>query len=474
MVSASATMKYAAASTPGSNRSASSTRRSTGTADRRARPATAGRRPTSVRIAGWIPRASSRSSSTAASSSSEASSRSWTYGASGCARRACSRACCSVRVTPIRRCWAPSWRSRSIRRRSASPAATSRVRDARTSSSCARTVAVRRAFSRAKRMTDTVAAISPVSSLRLRSWTIAPRSPSGPASTVATRSTSGWSSGGSAGWPVTSTQPPAWSTSRSSRSGSPSASRSATCNRAGSSTLSSCAAIRATTPWPIRIRSVPARKPRATSTTSEMIVQDATSPHGSSNVQQPLAGAHEHDQLEGVVRRHDGSKRTRGDDRSQDPAAHRPGAPQSQQRQRRDTEGGDDDDRAGRDLQCLEQPVVADQGDRAGHPGAAAVHEQPGRRPHDEGTRQEGEDDAVPASQPPVGEREREVGEDDVVVALEGEAEQGERHQAAGRVRPDRPQGPARDEQRTGPDGRAAFPGDQPGRPPGPGPGWCR
>ena len=53
----------------------------------------------------------------------------------------------SVIESVTSRCWAPSWRFRSRRRRSASVAATSRARDARTSASCARTSAARRSFS---------------------------------------------------------------------------------------------------------------------------------------------------------------------------------------------------------------------------------------------------------------------------------------------------------------------------------------
>ena len=47
------------------------------------------------------------------------------------------RASWSARRIPSRRCWAPSWRSRSSRRRSASPASTMRAREARTSASWA-------------------------------------------------------------------------------------------------------------------------------------------------------------------------------------------------------------------------------------------------------------------------------------------------------------------------------------------------
>ena len=74
-----------------------------------------------------MPRASSRSSSSACVSSSPARSRS---GSSGC-RRAASR---SISASETSRCCAPSCRLRSSRRRSASPAATMRAREAASSS----------------------------------------------------------------------------------------------------------------------------------------------------------------------------------------------------------------------------------------------------------------------------------------------------------------------------------------------------
>ena len=88
--------------------------------------------PASVRICGWIPRASSRKLGQGGA------------GLLGClietapdlgipivaelepARR-------SASVSDTSRCWAPSWRSRSTRFRSASPASTIRARDSRTS-----------------------------------------------------------------------------------------------------------------------------------------------------------------------------------------------------------------------------------------------------------------------------------------------------------------------------------------------------
>ena len=65
-----------------------------------------------------------------------------------------SRDCASRRSDserPTRRCWAPSCRSRSRRWRSGSPASTIRAREARSSSSRARTSACRRSFSSASR-----------------------------------------------------------------------------------------------------------------------------------------------------------------------------------------------------------------------------------------------------------------------------------------------------------------------------------
>ena len=89
--------------------------------------------PRVARMAGWMPRASSRSSSSAWLSSSAAPVR-IVSAPSGSSR---SRALASRRATEraTSRCCAPSWRSRSSRRRAASPAATMRAREARSSSS---------------------------------------------------------------------------------------------------------------------------------------------------------------------------------------------------------------------------------------------------------------------------------------------------------------------------------------------------
>ena len=68
-------------------------------------------------------------------------------------RRPPSRFCAarSSSASATSRCWAPSWMSRSIRRRCSSPAATIRARDSWTCASCARSSASRRAFSSASR-----------------------------------------------------------------------------------------------------------------------------------------------------------------------------------------------------------------------------------------------------------------------------------------------------------------------------------
>ena len=89
---------------------------------RRARPCSS--------TAGWMPRASSRSSS---SERRELLARGGDerLGGRSSPTRFCSRRSCSAIATS--RCCAPSWRLRSSRRRSASPASTIRSRDARSS-----------------------------------------------------------------------------------------------------------------------------------------------------------------------------------------------------------------------------------------------------------------------------------------------------------------------------------------------------
>ncbi len=90
----------------------------------------AARRPWSVSTAGWMPRASSRSSSSASMSS-----RLRPRGSVPSRNRAATveRAMRRSSESDTSRCWAPSCRLRSSRRRSASPAATMRARDAASS-----------------------------------------------------------------------------------------------------------------------------------------------------------------------------------------------------------------------------------------------------------------------------------------------------------------------------------------------------
>ena len=96
-------------------------------ASRTASDSSAAARPPSVRIAGWTPRASSRSSATATCSSSTR--RAEQPRQLGVAGRQLRLRGPSSSASATSRCCAPSWRSRSIRRRSASAAATIRARD---------------------------------------------------------------------------------------------------------------------------------------------------------------------------------------------------------------------------------------------------------------------------------------------------------------------------------------------------------
>jgi hypothetical protein len=136
--SASETTKYAALSTGSGKRSCVSASSVTGSGAREISPSSAGASPCSVRTAGWIPRASSRSSARLVWSSSCARSSSPLSSGSASERLRASR---SSSARPTRRDCAPSWRSRSSRRRAASPACTSRTRDARSSSRRARSSA---------------------------------------------------------------------------------------------------------------------------------------------------------------------------------------------------------------------------------------------------------------------------------------------------------------------------------------------
>ena len=90
-------------------------------------------RPRSVRTAGWMPCASSRSSAEAWASASPTSSRKATAECGSRSARARARRTSSASAT--RCCWAPSCRSRSMRRRAASAASMMRACEARSSSS---------------------------------------------------------------------------------------------------------------------------------------------------------------------------------------------------------------------------------------------------------------------------------------------------------------------------------------------------
>ena len=139
LVSASATTKYAVVCTDNGSFSQLSRSSSTGTVERPARAASAASRPRSVRMPGWIPRASSRSSSSAASSSAHAAASSRAAAESGSRLDSRSR---RLSASETSRCWAPSWRSRSMRRRAASAVSTIRARDA---ASCSRASTLARA-----------------------------------------------------------------------------------------------------------------------------------------------------------------------------------------------------------------------------------------------------------------------------------------------------------------------------------------
>src|SRR5262245_23664689 len=105
---------------------------STRSGSRLARSSSAAPRPESLSTAGCSPFASSRSSATAVCSSvtpTAAVSRSRST-------LPLTWAACSSSASASSRCWAPSCRSRSMRRRSASWAAAIRRRDSRTSASC--------------------------------------------------------------------------------------------------------------------------------------------------------------------------------------------------------------------------------------------------------------------------------------------------------------------------------------------------
>ena len=131
LVSASETVKYAVASATAASRSSGSSTHLDRHRRARRSAATAGARPRSVSTAGWMPRASSRSSAEASESSSPRRSRNGPADSGSRSIRARAIRTSSASVT--RRCWAPSWRSRSILRRAASAASTIRAREARSS-----------------------------------------------------------------------------------------------------------------------------------------------------------------------------------------------------------------------------------------------------------------------------------------------------------------------------------------------------
>ena len=115
---------------------------STGTVARGARSSSAAGSPRFVRIAGWMPRARSRSSLSASCASSPA----WRTSSAAPGSPASTR-CSAMRrfsASATSRCCAPSCRSRSIRRRSASAAAM--MRERASSSSCTWAVSAGSAF----------------------------------------------------------------------------------------------------------------------------------------------------------------------------------------------------------------------------------------------------------------------------------------------------------------------------------------
>ncbi len=135
LVSASATTKYVVFSMWPGGRAASGASTVTGTAAESASSSRAAGRPRSVRTCGWMPWMSCRSSSMSWRACSCAAVTAGAAGEPG-GRSSRARPSCMVRVTSF--CWAPSCRSRSIRRRSASKAPASRTRDRAISVSSAR------------------------------------------------------------------------------------------------------------------------------------------------------------------------------------------------------------------------------------------------------------------------------------------------------------------------------------------------
>src|SRR5215207_3925037 len=171
-VIASLTAKYAVVATVVGGSVASRTSRSAGTGDRSTSDSSAELRPDSVRIAGWMPRARSRSSSIASPRSLTAWLRtSWTSGSESEPSRASASRRASAMVTS--RCCAPSCRSRSMRCRSSSPAATILDRDSATAVSWCCSSLRSRSLSEVSRTAATTAPTRPGSSSRASSCTSA-------------------------------------------------------------------------------------------------------------------------------------------------------------------------------------------------------------------------------------------------------------------------------------------------------------
>src|SRR5215207_959344 len=167
LASASQATKYAASSTGWGRRSVLWKETVVGTLAREASESSAAFRPW-LSTAGWIPRASSRNSSSDCESSSLADVSNSSATAGLVRTRPWIMRSCSA--TETSRCWAPSWRLRSSRRRSASPAATMRSREARSSASRPSDSACSRASSRAIAAAAATAPTSSGSSSSDASW----------------------------------------------------------------------------------------------------------------------------------------------------------------------------------------------------------------------------------------------------------------------------------------------------------------
>ena len=147
----------------------------TGSGARAASDSSALPSPRSVSTAGWMPWASSRRSARPVwSSPASLSSRSTTSSAPAPAARR--RASWAMSAAETNRCCAPSWRSRSRRRRAASAASTIRAREAVSSRAWAASASLRRSRSSASRRSVT-SKMTPSRHARPRSSrTVVPRS----------------------------------------------------------------------------------------------------------------------------------------------------------------------------------------------------------------------------------------------------------------------------------------------------------